>query len=115
MRDLPSRLTERITIERRSDQTDSVGGLTTTWSKVATVWARIRPQSGRELMAAGALTPVLTHQVEIRYRPEFADPRTAATFRIVYGTRIFSVVSVINVSQRNDTIEMLATEGESNG
>lgn len=46
------KLIHRIQIQEPSDSRDAHGGITRTWSTVATVWGRIEPLSGRELFEA---------------------------------------------------------------
>lgn len=45
---LPEQLCERITIQRDTVGSDSVGGVTHTWGDLATVWARYRPRAAGE-------------------------------------------------------------------
>lgn len=41
-------LDQRIALQRRTRTRDDAGGATTTWTTYATVWALVRPLSGRE-------------------------------------------------------------------
>jgi SPP1 family predicted phage head-tail adaptor len=43
-----SDLDQRITFKRETSTSDGMGGSTTTWITVATVWSAPRPMSGRE-------------------------------------------------------------------
>lgn len=58
---------KRITIQARQRWTPTGGPLVSGWTDVATVWASIRPISGRELRA-GAVGSTLTHTVCVLYQ-----------------------------------------------
>lgn len=64
-------LNKRLTIEAPTAARDEFGQDNPVWSPVATVWAGIKPLSGRQLALAQAntITATSTHQVTIRYRP----------------------------------------------
>ena len=47
-----SRLRQRVTLEAAADAPDGAGGITRTWSPLATVHAQVRTLSGRERFVA---------------------------------------------------------------
>jgi SPP1 family predicted phage head-tail adaptor len=49
------RLDQRVTIRRRVRTDDDMGGGAIAWTDVATVWAHMRPKSGRERAAYGSV------------------------------------------------------------
>ena len=49
------RMTQRITIQRRTPGQDAHGQSLTTWQDVATVWAEVIPTRGREFVAGQAI------------------------------------------------------------
>lgn len=55
-----------VTIQTPTEVTDSLGGKTVTWADVRTVFAAIRPLSGREQQAAAQLQPVASYRIEMR-------------------------------------------------
>ena len=109
------KLSQVVTVQTRSSTVDSVGQQSTTWSDLFTDRADIRPMSGRELFAAQAVQSEVTTKVTMRYRPEWSVGKTTAAYRIRYGARIFDVHAVMDVGMANRTIEIMASEGLTNG
>lgn len=104
-------LTRTIQIQSRSTTKDSFGGQTMTWTTLKTVYASIEALAGTERLAAQSFSTDVSHKVTIRYDAMFADPRQVATYRILYGTRIFNIEAAMNIDEANRVIELLASEG----
>lgn len=64
------------------------------YSTVRTIWARVRPITGRELQAAGATFSERSHVVEIRYYDGLTEKH-----RFKWGTRCFNIVAIKNVPE----------------
>jgi SPP1 family predicted phage head-tail adaptor len=106
-------LTKRVTFQSLPTAPVGPGDISTAWADYLTTWARIRPLTGRELVAAGAEQNVGTHEVTVRYR---ADKPLSAAMRMVYGTRYFNIVSPPrNVDERGEYVMFEAEEGLANG
>ena len=97
---------------RATTQESTYGSQSTTWTTYATVYAAIEPLNGRELMAAQAVQSEITHQITIRWNPGFT---VKAADRILFGVRIFDVISATNLNERNYEVEIRATEGVTQG
>jgi SPP1 family predicted phage head-tail adaptor len=82
-----------------------MGGVTETWSDVATVWANIRPITGKEYFASGAVQADVTHYVTIRYYDGLTPKH-----RLVYDGRVFEIRHVLNIQERNTMQLLLARE-----
>lgn len=108
-------LRHSVLVEQRSSTTDALGGQVNTWSTLATLQAEVRPLQGRELLSAQTIATEITHKITFRYDAIFADPRTAAAYRISYGTRQFNVHGVLNEGERDRAVIVYASEGISNG
>lgn len=67
---LTGSLTERVAITQDTKTPDTQGGRSASESTLATVWARVRPLSGRELMQAQAVSSEVQYEVTIRYRAD---------------------------------------------
>jgi SPP1 family predicted phage head-tail adaptor len=111
----PGRLNHRLVLQSRSTTLDSVGGQSTTWTPVATVWAAIQPLSGRDLIAAQASQSEISHRITLRYQALFADPKAVAALRAVYGSRIFDIHAAMNQDENNHTLVLMASEGMNDG
>jgi SPP1 family predicted phage head-tail adaptor len=104
-------LRKRLTIQRRSQSPDDHGGLVDTWTDLATVWGEIVPGAGSEReVGTSEIREIAQHQITIRYFPGLT-PRD----RILYGVRVFSIVNVNNVDERNHEMTLTATEGANLG
>ncbi len=108
-------LNRRVRLQQRSSSLDTFGQQSTTWSDLATVWARIEPLTSREAFSAGGVQSEVTHTITVRNRSELADPRTAAALRILWGSRIFNLTPWMNPDMRSRFLEIHATEALNDG
>lgn len=108
-------LRHQITLQARETTRDPVGGQSTAWTDVATVWASLEPSVGRELMAAQALAIDQPTTITVRYQSFLADPRLVVAMRALYGTRIFNIHSSQNETERNRSVTLIASEGMNDG
>lgn len=101
----------RITLQQEQQTSDLAGGYTLAWSDVATVWAAIdsnsRRTSSTENLTAGQLENRSFFVLTIRYRAG-----VTGKMRISYGGRVFNIRRAVNVDEKNQWIELFATEGE---
>ena len=101
-------LRRTISIQERTDTADGAGGFTSAWANItgmSAVPAAIWPLSARESLDSLKLELQVTHKIRIRYRSGIT-----AKNRILFGSRTFNIVSLINNDERNITLDMLATE-----
>lgn len=108
-------LTRSIAIQQRSTIRDSYGGQVQTWTTLKTVYAAIEALSGSERLAAQSFSTDVSHRISIRYDADFTDPRVMATYRVLYGTRIFNIEAALNIDEANRLIELVCSEGLNNG
>lgn len=99
------KLRHRVDIQKPTNAQNSLGETVPTFVDQDRVWAEVMPLSGRELLAARQTTGEVTHQVTIRWRDGLTP-----THRIRFGTRIFEILSVINVEERNREMRVLCKE-----
>jgi SPP1 family predicted phage head-tail adaptor len=88
-------LDRRITIERATETTDAVGGVTREWGPLATVWAQVLPISDGERWRAEEVAAHVTHRFRIRW-----GAGVLPTDRIVYEGRIFDLSGVKEIGRR---------------
>lgn len=90
----------RVDLQRVTQTVDSVGQPQEAWATLATVWANIETPNpigaGREFTVADALAADVTTSVVMRYVVKLT-PKD----RIVYGTREFEIISLVNTDERN--------------
>ena len=89
------RLDRRVTIETPTDGVDGSGAPSATWAALATVWADVRPISGREFVAAGQTAAEATTRITIRWRADITTRH-----RIVHGATIYSIEHVAEIGRR---------------
>ncbi len=109
------KLDKRITLQSRSATLDDYGQQINSWSDVATVWANIRPVSGREKMKAMQVDSILSHTVAVRYSATFMPPRTVDAWRIVYNGRCFTIIAAMDLDEAGKYIIFDCTEGSIDG
>lgn len=102
----PGRLRHRVTIQKSQISQDELGNNIETWIDWATVWANIRPVSGREYFQAAATNSEDNVRINIRYRSGI-DP---LRMRVVYNGRTFNIISAIDLNERRREIEMVCQE-----
>lgn len=103
-------LRHRVTFQARKTGRDEYGQPVEGWDPVVTVWASVEPISGRELLSAQQVQAAVTHRIRCRYQTGLA-----ASQRIVFGARYFDIQSLINPMEIGASLEILATEGLSDG
>lgn len=107
---------KRITIQKPATSTDANGqAIISGWADVATVWASIRPISGREKLRAGAVGSTLTHTVCVLYQSGLMPPLTVAAWRVKYGTRTFNIVAAFSPNEAREEIIFSCEEGSLDG
>ena len=79
------------------------------WTSVATVWASVEPLSGREALIAAQLHASTTHKIVIRYQSALSA--LAASWRVLWGARVFDIIERRNLDERKRTLELICVEG----
>jgi SPP1 family predicted phage head-tail adaptor len=100
-RDLMGQMRQRIALQAKTI-TKSEGIPLENWTTVATVWAAVSDISGKEYFQAGALQSEVTTRIKIRYRTGITT-----SMRVLYGSRVFQILSVIDKDERHYVIVSL--------
>jgi SPP1 family predicted phage head-tail adaptor len=107
------RLKNRVSLQSYTETQTNTGFPTKTWATVATVWAAVEAKKGNESEEASELVGTLPATIIIRYSSDVSAVND--TYRVLFGTRIFSIESVILPTDRsgsNAYIEMSCVEGK---
>lgn len=88
-------LRHRVTLEAPQRADDEGGGATVTWMPVVTLWAEIRPRTGREVFEADQAGGRVTHDIRVRYRAGLTP-----AMRFVAGSRVFDIRFAENAGER---------------
>jgi SPP1 family predicted phage head-tail adaptor len=100
-----SDMRHRLELEQPQRTSLSGGGVSVTWVKLADIWASITPLKMREHFTRHQVNSEITHSITIRYR---ADVRPE--MRLVKGTRVFEIISVLNEQERNRWLQLECSE-----
>ena len=99
------RLRYQVILQTQGGTADGMGGITATWSNTATIWADIMPISATERTQADKVIDDITHKIIVRHRAV-----TSPDQRILYGTRVFNIVSVVNPDNSSSHLKLMARE-----
>ena len=98
---MAGKLRHRVAIQSLSETLDSYGEPTSGWSTDETVWASIDSISGREVEIGEGQAGIITHQISMRY-----SANATVKKRLLFGSRIFGIVSVLNHEERNEYLQL---------
>lgn len=96
----------RVMAEQRTP--DGQGGFVKIWAELKNIRAKIRPLSGSESFIFDKRESKVTHKIFTRYTTGIN-----ASMRIYYRDRVFRVIAVINIDERDKWLEIHAEEYDS--
>jgi SPP1 family predicted phage head-tail adaptor len=107
----PGDYKDRIRIEQKSVTRDaSIGSEIVSWALVATVWAKYEPLRGQEFFSARQNQAATMARFRMHYRADLSKE-----MRIVFRGLYYEIDSVIDVGGRRTELEVMTTEGLTNG
>lgn len=98
-------LRQRIMIQAKTETRDARGGVTETWTTIATRWGSIEPLSAREILNAQQVDARVSHRVTLRYYPGLTPEH-----RLLKDARVFHIEAVVNPLERDKATQVLAME-----
>lgn len=101
-----SELRHRVTFQRTKQTPDTAGGFTEAWVDIGSAWAKIEPVKSYEKFVAMQTETHVSHNITIRYNKDVTTAK-----RMIFGSRIFDIVGVINVNEENVVLKISAMEG----
>lgn len=105
------KLNQLITIQSRSFESDSVGQRVLVWSERAKVWADVRMQNGKGVVAAGREVGVIAGSMRIRPRSELTTD-----MRVLWGGQIFDIKAIVPFPDgMRDSMDLVVESGVNNG
>lgn len=99
------RLRHRITLMRQVNEINDYGATITEWKSVATVWAEVKPLSGREYFSAQQVQSEITTQIWLRHLDGIKP-----SMRVKFGERFLEIVAVLNTQERNVSLQLMCKE-----
>lgn len=102
------RLNQRVTFQRRTESLNAYREDVGTWADIETVWAGVEPVSGREFFSALQVQSNISTRVVARYSEAVAD--VTVKDRIVHGSNIYDIVSILNIGSRKKEFHFMCTQ-----
>lgn len=101
------RLRHTIQIQAKSISRDSGGGAVETWSTITNGErpAEVVPIGSREAFVEQQLQESVTHKIRTRYLSGVTTKH-----RVLFGTRVFDIQSVINWGERDIELALMCVE-----
>lgn len=98
-------LRHQVDIQSMTRNADGMGGWSEEWTTLASVRAAIWPKRMMERVEGDKRTSTITHQIRVRYLDGVDE-----TCRVMFGDRIFEVVSVVNPEERGRHLDLMCEE-----
>ncbi len=99
------RTNKRVTFCKFSEEENELKQLCQKLRPFRTVWGSVEPKSGKEYLEAGKERPELTYVVTVRYQKGITED-----MYIKYKDRLFNIISIRNIREGNEMLEILCTE-----
>jgi SPP1 family predicted phage head-tail adaptor len=96
---------ERVAIYSQAQAVDVVGDITTTWTQVATCWARMEPLSANQVELAGRDDATRRYQMTVRYRTDITT-----NSRIMWRGRRFDVQGITDPTEQRVFLTVYLSE-----
>ncbi|MDY6860038.1 MAG: head-tail adaptor protein [Pseudomonadota bacterium] len=93
MKGLPQ-LNRRLVLEEPQRAGDGSGGFAESWVALGTLWAEVRPGTGRERAGEFATLSRVPYRITVRGAPEGAASRPRPEQRFREGARLFRILAV---------------------
>lgn len=104
------KLRHKVDIEHKTNVEEDLGGVSEEWALFAkNRWASIEALRGRELFTAQQVNSEVTYKITMRYLPGIVPD-----MRIHYKGDYYSILYVINIEERNVTLELMCSKGLKN-
>ena len=98
-------LRHRITVQKRTATRSASGAVVESWSTHVTAWASVEPLRGQEYLAAKAQDAAVDIRIRMRYQAGITQ-----TMRVLYGSRVFEIVSVIHILEKKRELQLMCRE-----
>lgn len=97
---------QRMKLQRMAGDRDDTELSEGEWRDIATVYARVKPASGREAEQGGGMRSHNSMAIECRYGRVIAD--ATPSDRLIWGDRVLGIESVTNRREGNKWIDITA-------
>lgn len=87
-------MTRRLALEEAVQNPDGAGGFDEVWQVLGTLWADVRPGTGRERGEGALSVSTVPYRIIVRGAPEGAPSRPRPDQRFREGARVFRILAV---------------------
>lgn len=94
------RLNRPMVLETRVRVPDGAGGAVDGWQALGTLFAAVKPGSGREVQGVEVVTPSVSLRITVRAAPVGSPSRPKAGQRLREGERVFAILAVTEDGDR---------------
>lgn len=103
-------LNRRLVLEAPQRAADGAGGFSQSWVALGTLWAEVKPGSGREIAGQGGALSRVPYRITVRGAPAGAASRPKAEQRFREGERLFHILAVAERDGRGHYLTCFAEE-----
>jgi SPP1 family predicted phage head-tail adaptor len=105
---MAGRRRHKLTLQSRAEALDAYGEATVTYTDLSSVWGSLEAVSGRERVESQQVQADVSHRIRIRYAAAYSG--LTPKDRVLYGSRVFDIVAVVDKTGRDKEIEITALE-----
>ncbi|MDQ2067699.1 head-tail adaptor protein [Xinfangfangia sp. CPCC 101601] len=87
-------LNRALELQRAVQSPDGAGGFTTSWESLGTLWAEVRPGSGRDVAGEELVLTSTPYRITVRAAEVGAEARPQPGQRFLESSRVFAVLAV---------------------
>lgn len=98
-------LRHKIIFQEQTQTKNMFGEVESTFSNVLTTFASINTISGKEQFLSNQNFATLSHKLRVRYSSLINSKQ-----QILFGTRVFKILAVLNIFEKNKELEILVEE-----
>jgi len=103
-------LNRRLVLEAPQRVADGAGGFSESWAALGTLWAEVRPGTGREIGGQGGPLSRVPYRITVRGAPVGAPSRPKPEQRFREGARLFHILAVTERDGRGHYLTCFAEE-----
>jgi len=107
------KLRHRIAVDKPVVVRDDTGDSVSTWVTQTIVWGSIEHLNGRETMLASQITADMTTRITLRWSNKISNLNPK--WRLRHGNTVYSILSALNVEEKNESFLIIANSGKNTG
>jgi head-tail adaptor len=104
------RLNRALQLEALARVPDGAGGYGDAWAAVGTLWAEVRPGTGRGVVTDPVAVSVAAYRITVRAAPVGAPSRPRPDQRFREGVRVFRILAVAEADAEGRFLTCFAEE-----